>query len=508
MLRKLLALLSDAAVYGISSMLTRIVGMLLLPILTGYLTRADYGTVHMLSFSSLLFGPLVNLGMTSAIFRHFNSATEGEDRECLLTTALSSAMAFSVVWLTICLIYAEPISQVLLGRNDAANYLRLALTTAAISNIGMVPFVAFRAARRVRLAASLNITSLAISSSITVVLVVYYGYGIWGVLLGNLIGTVSITLLQFGLILPTLRIKPDLLVWKKLVSYGGPMVPYQFQAVGMELFSLSIISHMLGPSIAGIYAAAVRTASPVSFIVGAIQSSWVAHKFLIKDEDANPQEFFGSSFLYYLVAVAYLWVGASLWGPEVIRLLTAPSYHSAIHVVWAVTLIPVVQGIYHMLGTGFELSDNTYAYPIVSLTGMLAVVLSVIPLINAWGALGSAIATNLGWVTMATSVYFFSQRRFHIAYDWRTIWSILVLAVPFVLLASLIQDQPLSIRLAASTFLSLLFPILSFFVLLRSKTEHARMAQVLERISSVLRRSSRGTVETSRDTAIKKPDSQ
>ena len=86
MLRKLLDLLSDAAVYGISSMLSRIVGLALLPLLTRYLTPADYGVVIMLGVVGMLFVPLGNLGMTNAIFRRFNLEKDPQARASVVSS--------------------------------------------------------------------------------------------------------------------------------------------------------------------------------------------------------------------------------------------------------------------------------------------------------------------------------------------------------------------------------------------------------------------------------------
>ena len=73
--------------------------------------------------------------------------------------------------------------------------------------------------------------------------------------------------------------------------------------------------------------------------------------------------------------------------------MTAPNFHKAAGLVWALTLIPVAQGIYYMSGTGGELSDNTRHYPLVSLAGLVTVVAGAFALIRDMGALGAALAT-------------------------------------------------------------------------------------------------------------------
>jgi O-antigen/teichoic acid export membrane protein len=181
-----------------------------------------------------------------------------------------------------------------------------------------------------------------------------------------------------------------------------------------------------------------------------------------------------------------LWVGVSLWGPDVVRLMTAPSFHDATHLVWAVALIPVMQGIYFMCGTGFELGSNTRAMPLVSFLGLVTVVASAFMFIKPLGALGAALSTSLGWLVMAATIYPLSQRRFRIAYDWPTIGVFVVLAALFVLIGHGVQTAPIAGRLPILVLVSLLYPVFGFILLLlRSRDEKARMRILLSKLRLV-----------------------
>src|SRR4051794_4564013 len=101
MLRKLLSLLSDVAVYGVSSLLGQVIGFLLLPLYTRYLTPKDQGVVAMMAIVTLLFGPLANLGMTNAIFRRFNLEKAPGERRRVLSSGLVSVLVSSLALLVV-----------------------------------------------------------------------------------------------------------------------------------------------------------------------------------------------------------------------------------------------------------------------------------------------------------------------------------------------------------------------------------------------------------------------
>ena len=170
------------------------------------------------------------------------------------------------------------------------------------------------------------------------------------------------------------RVGFDRSTWREMLSYGLPFVPHHLQAVALALFGQYMVREMLGFDEAGLFNMASKFAMPVVFVVTAVQNSWVAYKFQIHAEDEDPKAFFRSTFTYYVAAITYLWVGVSLWGPEMVRLMTTSGFHPAALLVWAVSLVPLAQGIYFMSGTGMELSDNTRPFPLISLAGLVTVV--------------------------------------------------------------------------------------------------------------------------------------
>jgi O-antigen/teichoic acid export membrane protein len=355
----------------------------------------------------------------------------------------------------------------------------LSLLGAAATTVGMVPYVTLRAARRVKTAAAVNVSKVLVSMAVTIWLVVVAGQGIRGIVIGSLVGEIAVLIGQLGLTLRSFRAAAELATWKRMASYGLPFVPHHVQALGLDLFGVYMVGEMLGLGAAGLYGIATRFASPITFIVGAIQQSWVPYKFQIHAEDADARSIFQSTFTYFVAGLSYLYVGVALWGPDTVRLLSGAEFHDAAYLMWAVALIPVAQGLYFMSGTGFELSDNTRPMPLVSFVGLLVVVTAAFALIPRMGALGAAWATALGWLAMGAVMYALAQRRYTLSYDWPTIGWFAATAGVFVAGGSLVQAMSLWPRLLVITLLSLTYPLSGVFLLLRSRDERDRMLHLL-----------------------------
>jgi O-antigen/teichoic acid export membrane protein len=480
--KKLLGLLSDSVIYGLSGSLSRLIGLILLPILGDYLDLAEFGVYFMLGIVVMLFGPLANLGMTNAVFRRFNQNKDPEYRASVLSTGLVSIAISSCLLLILTQALAPWIAVALTGDVAITPLLRLTLIGATASSISAIFFVALRASRRVKMAATMNVLKVLVYGLATLTLVIGFEMGLRGVVLGSLIGELFGASAQLLVTLREFRGRPQRDLWRDMIGYGLPFTPHQLQMAALELFGIYMVREMLGLEAAGIYGVAARFASPVSLVVNSVQTSWVPYKFQIHAEDPNPKAFFQSALLYYLTGLAYLWLGVSLWGPEVVRWLMGEEFNPSAAIIWATTLVPAVHGIYYMAGTGFELQRKTQQMPLVSFLGLLTVVGSAFLLVPNLGALGAALATTLAWVVMAATIYTLSQRRFPIDYDWPTIATCVALAAVMVAAGYAVQSQKLPVRLAIITLLSLAYPPLCTLILLRSRDERPRVRQLLAKL--------------------------
>lgn len=476
MLKKLLGLLSDAAIYGASSALSQLIGLLLLPIYTRYLDPRDYGVVAMLTLLMLLFEPIGNVGMSNAIFRRFNTTKDHRELGQILGTGLISVSVSALALFVVCFSCSEYLGGLFVGMAGTGRLVQISLVAALLSTVGRIPEAVLRAERRVLTTSVLNIIKLLASIGATIILVVSYRLGPLGVVLGTLVGEVIVTPLQFALTYRSYRFDFNFELWRWMLRYGLPFVPHNIQAVGLMLLGQYIVAHVLGLDEAGLYSVATRLALPLSFVVDSIQKAWMPYKFYIYSTDEEPAGFFRTVVTYYIAGVAYVWLGVSVWGPELLRLLTPEEYHHAYYLIPAVALIAVARGVRFMLGTGIELRENVRTVPLITFAGLVTMIGASFLLVGPWGSLGAALATAMGWWVMAYLGYLFGQKTFPVVYDWPTIISLAVVSTAFVLLGQFSQAQfNLIGRLLIALGLSLSFPAIAAIILLRSPSERARM---------------------------------
>ena len=116
-----------SAIYGIGGLVSRVIAVLLLPLYTHYLTPADYGKIETLLALTTVMGLLLRAGITSAFFRFYFDAEDDAGRRLgspdvvLVHDGRRDARARAL-----CSSFADPVSQLLFGTDDAANLVRAA----------------------------------------------------------------------------------------------------------------------------------------------------------------------------------------------------------------------------------------------------------------------------------------------------------------------------------------------------------------------------------------------
>src|ERR687884_1570631 len=113
-------LASQSVIYGLGSVVSRILSVLLLPLYTSYLHGRDYGRVETLTALTAILVALLRLGISSAFFRFYFDSTEWEQRVRVVRTSFWFTMASATAGLAAGWIAAEPIAEALsLGHGQA-----------------------------------------------------------------------------------------------------------------------------------------------------------------------------------------------------------------------------------------------------------------------------------------------------------------------------------------------------------------------------------------------------
>jgi O-antigen/teichoic acid export membrane protein len=97
-------LAKDSLIYGLGTTINRFVSLLLLPILTSYLTPNDYGVISQLTTMALFLSPIISLGLGSSIGICYFAKNNEESklsviRGSLTVLLISASISTFTLWL-------------------------------------------------------------------------------------------------------------------------------------------------------------------------------------------------------------------------------------------------------------------------------------------------------------------------------------------------------------------------------------------------------------------------
>ena len=112
--QRLRELARHSAVYGLGSLVSRFIAVLLLPVYTRFLSPADYGLIETLIALSAILTVLLAAGVKSAFFRFYFDEADDAGKRRVIRTSFWFTMLMGTAGLAAGLALAGPISELLL----------------------------------------------------------------------------------------------------------------------------------------------------------------------------------------------------------------------------------------------------------------------------------------------------------------------------------------------------------------------------------------------------------
>lgn len=456
MLKRIKELASDSFFYGISKFLGQLVSFLLVPLYTFYLLPEDYGRITILGIYTIVLGTVANLGFDSAVYNYLG--IHGSAKENVLDTSY----IFTIICSSLFSIFSFVFSSNLAGGmlKDSSLYYLVDISTciALFDSLTTIPLAVLRLDRKVKIVALSSFLNVFFSIGATFVMVVWLKWGVVGVLAGNATGSLIrlVYLFRFAAIPKIASFNKEIL--RDLFKFSIYLFPNKLFALAMPYYSQFVISRELDFSALGLYSVAQKFCTPFSLVVSIFLQSWSPYKFQIFRKEEEPKSFFSRFFLLYTSGSVFLYCLISLFGDDILKLMTQSEYHSAAPYVKFLALVPLMQGFYSMISTGVEFSKTQKWRPVITFLGLATVMLLTRILIESFGVVGGALSICCGWAIMSICNFCYAKHLYPINYNW-SVFSLLVVCCSVPYFVEPFQNYFLDIAaliLVSAFFLSLL----------------------------------------------------
>jgi O-antigen/teichoic acid export membrane protein len=446
--------LGQAAIYGVTTVVSRMFNFILTPFFTGVFQPGVYSIFTKMYASASLVNAILAFGMESTFFRYLN---KHEDKKQEVYNNSFLCIAFlSSIFLVTGLIFARPLAlHFATEPGEVADYIKYVqyfVWLLFIDAICVIPFAKIRADERpmrYSLIKFLNIGTF-IALNLTFLLLIpaviksggslgnwcatwYHGQWVGYVFISNLAAS-ALTLILLLPELLKLQLKFDRVLFTKMVSYSWPILVANLSFVINENLDKMVLEP-LGVSAynLGVYGGVGKLAIFLSLFVTAFRLG--AEPFFFSHaKSANAKETYASILDYFVVALALIFVGL-VANIEILKHFIDEEYWVGLEAVPVLLFGYVCLGIYGNLSIWYRLSDQTKFGLYISVVGAIITIILNIALVPKFGYMGSAWVSLLAYFTMMVISYILGQQNYPIPYNLKRIVIYLIVSLVLVILS-------------------------------------------------------------------------
>jgi len=432
-MRKLRQLAGQTTIYGLGTVIPRLLNYLLLtPFYTRVLEQRDYGVFSELYSYTAILLVLLTYGMETAFFRFSQSE---QDPKRVYGTAMTSLFVSTSVFVAGMLLFLTPISN-LVHYGDHRDYLFYITLIIALDAITAVSFAKLRYENKALKFALIRIANIVVTIGIVLfflgfcpwlqrhypncpVLWVYSPQiGVGYAFLANLAGS----LLQLVLLLPEMfadRPQFDGKLLGRMLVYALPLIIVGLGGAINENADKIMLKYLLPASQAplaqvGVYAASYKVA--VLMLIFVQMFRYAAEPFYFTNaKDRHAKDLFAEVMKYFVLCGLCIFLGVMLF-LDVVKYFIGAHFWSGLRIVPIILISYLFFGIISNLSIWYKLENKTiYGAAITAIGAAITIVINY-ALIPTMGYMASAWATLICYAVMMVISYLWGQRHFRIHY--------------------------------------------------------------------------------------------
>lgn len=454
-------LAGQTAIYGLSSIIGRLINFLLVPLYAHIFIASEFGVfAEMYAYVAFML-IVLTYGMETAFFRF--SQAEADKKDLVFSTTLISIFSTSALFVLLVLVFRQPLAA-LLRYPDNTEYIVWLGIIIGLDALNAIPFARLRAENRPLVFASVKLVGIGLN----ILLILFFlvlcpwldsggpaffrplvsfvydpGIGVGYVFIANLITSI----LTFVMLLPVmLRVKyafsPTL--WRSMLVYALPLLLAGFAGVVNETLDKLLLKYMLPSGIAmshlGIYSACYKLAVMMTIFIQAFRFA-AEPFFFAQSASENAPVLYARVMKLFVIACLFIFLGIMLF-IDIVQYVVGEEYRAGLGVVPLLLLANMFLGIYFNLSIWYKLTGQTRFGAWIALAGATITILLNLWWIPLFGYHGSAWATLVCYFSMMVISYLYGQKHYPVPYEAGKISGIVFSAVIIYLLSTLIPEMP------------------------------------------------------------------
>lgn len=469
---QLKSLASQTAVYGVSSILGRIINYVLVGLHTAVFLPEELGVMAGLFAYTAIFLIIFTFGMETTFFRFAKDDLDKAYKSTSTVVILVSTLLSTIIF------FNSEVIATIIGYPSATQYVEWLSIILWIDAVLAVPFGRLRFENKAKKFALVKISNIVLNIALQILFLwvlplldssfeITIGY----IFLANLIANAIMILMLYKEV-ALIRFSWDPKTLSKLLPYALPI--FLMGLVGMmnEQLDKILIEHFLpddfyttmdSTAATGVYSQTFKIGVLMMLAIQAFRYAGEPFFFSQADDKKAP-ELFARVMHYFIIFGLLLFVLVSLNVDLIASIfLRQPEYRVALYLVPLILIGKLIYGIYLNLSIWFKLVDKTRYGLYFSLIGLFIIFFGNFLLLPTLGLIGCAISIIACYTIMSAICYYYGQKHFYVPYNFLKVLPYALIAVIIVVIGEFYDYPDFTIDTIINLVLSLIITTTLWF---------------------------------------------
>lgn len=426
-----------STVYTISNLLTKAIGVILIPIYTRFLTTSDYGIISIVIPLIQAFMIFYSFGMSSVVSRfYFDFKDRSEEQKSFFGTILLFILILGFTISIILSIWSKPLFLKIFPGIDFYPYILCVLWIAFFMLVYDLKLTIYRVRGQSISYGIFSVLKFVGVIVLTLITVIHFKMGAFGRVISEFIIVIVLFIVIGISLLKDINFRINLTYLKSALKYAIPVVPHAFSGVTLGIVAKYFLNINEGLSSAGLYNIGFLIASIMNLIIYSINLSWSPFFMkLVTEKKEGAKPIISQLTTYYCLFIFFAGLSITLFSEEIVKILTTKDYYAASTIIPILIFNYIITGLYYMVSTKiFYIKSAIKFLPIITISAAVLNIIMNYFLTPEFGISGAAWSNVISTTYIFLFAYFVSQKVYPVRYEYKRI--ILLSFITLLLLAS------------------------------------------------------------------------
>jgi O-antigen/teichoic acid export membrane protein len=399
--------------FALGIVIMKSVSLLMLPIVTHYLSPSQFGKLELLLSISDFATILAGFGLVDALYRFAGLSKTEADEKNIGATIFTLSVVTGIVCFAVGLGLA-PFAATVLGDGISLFDLQLLVLLFSVDGCLVIP-LAWLKLKENAFTFFILTTGKAICQAIVSWQLLSADFGITAILLGGAISSLILVVILLKIQLGQTGMRLDFTLLPQILLYGTPLVVSALAAYALLSADRWVIALVSTPQELGIYAVGKKLALISFILMQPFCLWWFALRFKQLNTPGGAQSVAHTTSLGIALVLCFSTL-VCIGSPMIIDLLIASNYATAMQYLPAMALLFAIKQIAELANLGCYVGKTTWNVMSIDLFTALVSIICLYFLSQIWQVNGVIAALLIAQSLRAVLFYITSQRALYLNY--------------------------------------------------------------------------------------------